>query len=205
MTTPIVHGDYVETDRHGYTGRAYKFEHLTNDDAEWVAAQNIPLTIENIQERFVSILVHKGGAVLVPESSCTKIDPIDGFEHRDMEDVFPSAPGKYKHQQFYIMKAYHLTTSGRKLGLKKIAADEPNCTVLVANRNHGMGKVRAFIIGSGHGYDVFEGQIHGYTIDTGNGHKGSDRMEILDVIEIRDGVITKGSSDHENASTWVMK
>ena len=205
MTTSITHGDYVTSSRFGHTGRAYKFRLLTNEDAEWVAEQSIPLTIENLQERFVSILCHKGGAVLVPESSLTKIDPIEDFEHPYLEHHFPSAPDKYNHQQFYIMKAHHLTTSGRKLGLTKIARDEPNCTVLVVNRNHGMSTVRAFIIGSGHGYDVFEGQIHGFTIDTGNGHKGSDRMEILDVIEIKDGVITKGSGDHENAATWVMK
>ena len=83
------HGDYVTSAKHGYSGRAYKFSFLTNKDAEWVAAQNTPLTIEEIRGRFVSILIHEGGAVMVPESSITIIDPIKDFAHPFRIKHFP--------------------------------------------------------------------------------------------------------------------
>ena len=107
---------------------------------------------------------------------------------------------------FYIMKAHHLTSSGRKLGLKKIIRDEPNCTILVVDREHGYGKtVRAFIIGAAGDYGVKPGDSAQYTIDTGLGHKGGGSMDIVDVLTIEDGIQTEGAFDHINAYTWVMK
>jgi hypothetical protein len=206
MSKEIQHGDYVRSSRHGHEGRVYGFQKLTNDDADWVACQNIPLTIENLQERFVNILVHKGGAVMVPESSCEVIPTIKDFEHRDVEDHFPSSRKDYNRETFYIMKAHHLTSSGRKLGLKKIAREEPGTTILVVRRDHGTQLVDAFIIGSGHGYGIAKDEIHGYVIDTGMGYKGAGCMTIIDVVEVNDdGEITSGRTDHANAYTWVMK
>lgn len=107
-------------------------------------------------------------------------------------------------KDFYIMKAYHLTSSGRKLGLTKICRDEPDCTILVAKRD---GKVDAFIIGcsSSCDYGVKKGSRSSYIIDTGNGYKGSGFLHIKDVLQVRNGVIVQGSSEWDNAYTWVMK
>ena len=107
---------------------------------------------------------------------------------------------------FVIMKASHLTSSGRKLGLKKICRDEPNCTVLVVERNYGYDKsCPAFIIGCSNDYGVKRGDTASYKIDTGMGYKGEGDMKIMDVLHIVDGAIKEGSTEHENAYTWVMK
>jgi len=203
----ISFGDYVESSRHGHKGRAYKFEMLTEDDRDWINGLNIPLTIEDIQGPMISILTHRGGSVSVPAGSCSIIPTIEDFEHNYAEEYFPSEKGnaKFNRQTFYIMKAHHLTTSGRKLGLKKIARDEPNCTVVVARRDCGSTLVDCFIIGCAGDYGVARGEAHGYVIDTGNGYKGAGCLEIKDVLQIRDGVIVKGSPEHDNAYTWVMK
>lgn len=61
----------------------------------------------------------------------------------------------HNRSDFYIMKAHHLTSSGRKLGMRKICKDEPNCTVLAVTREYGFGKkVDAFIIGCSGDYGV---------------------------------------------------
>ena len=77
----IKKGDFVKSNRHGHTGRVYDFERLTDADQDWVDMQTIPLTVEDLQGRFIRILIHDGGAVSVPESSCTKIKPIKEFWH----------------------------------------------------------------------------------------------------------------------------
>lgn len=84
----IQHGDYVATSRHGYRGRVYKFERLTNASQEWVDAQSIRPTIEEIQGEWVGILTDGGGAVLTPISACWKIPPIEGFKHPCAKEYF---------------------------------------------------------------------------------------------------------------------
>lgn len=205
----INHGDYVTSSRHGHTGRAYKFEMLTNDDADWVAGLNIPLTIEDMQGRMVGILCDKGGAVSVPESSCKVIPAIDDFSHPYKDEHFPDpSTDKGTWHKFFIMKAHHLTTSGRKLGLKKICKDEPNCTIVVADREAGGRTIRCFIIGAAGDYGVKPGSEGEYTIDTGNGYKGGGYLHILDQLQVRNGKIISakiGTTCWESAYTWVMK
>jgi hypothetical protein len=84
----IKFGDYVQTDRHGYRGRVYKFERLTNADQAWVDGQSLKVTIEDIQGEWVGILVHDGGAVLTPIASCRKIPTIKDFKHHCAKEHF---------------------------------------------------------------------------------------------------------------------
>ena len=112
--------------------------------------------------------------------------------------------------QFAIMKAYHLTSSGRKLGLKKIAKDEPNCTIVVATRHYGYDKkTPCFIIGTRGDYNVKAGDTSSYTIDTGNGYRNvNERLTIEHILHIRDGNIinTEGQATNLEARyTFVMK
>lgn len=84
----IKFGDYVQTSRHGYRGRAYKIERLGPESVEWIRAQSLPLTLEQILGDFVGILVHDGGAVLSPIDSCRKIRTIKGFKHHCAKEYF---------------------------------------------------------------------------------------------------------------------
>lgn len=112
---------------------------------------------------------------------------------------------------YYIMKAHHLTSSGRKLGLKKICRDEPNCVILAVTRGYSFNKnVDAFIIDhSGSRPNVHPGDQATYTIDTGNGHGASGSIHINQVLVVDNGVITNVDADIvatiPNAYTWVMK
>ncbi len=81
MSDDIIMGDFVRSTRHNHTGRVYHFRRLTNEDSDWVKAQEIPVTIEEIQGCWLGILCHKGGSVLVPYDTCTKIPPIEGFSN----------------------------------------------------------------------------------------------------------------------------
>jgi hypothetical protein len=96
---------------------------------------------------------------------------------------------------FYIMKAHHMTSSGRKLGLKKILREEPDCTIVVATRHYGYDKkVPLFIAGSPSfdDYGVKSGDKTTYTIDTGNGYRcEGERLDIEHVIQVVDGKVTK--------------
>lgn len=81
-------GDYVQTSRHGYRGRVYKIERLKPSDADWAEGQSIPLTLEECLGEFVGILVHDGGAVSTPITSCVKIPPIVNFRHHTAKNYF---------------------------------------------------------------------------------------------------------------------
>lgn len=112
--------------------------------------------------------------------------------------------------QFYIMKAYHLTTSGRKLGLKKICKDEPDCTIVIAQRHldhFGDRKVPVFIIGCRSDYGVQAGDKTTYTVDTGNGYRDKNkRLEIEGVLTVIDGQIQEEMKGKMDARyTFVMK
>ena len=123
---------------------------------------------------------------------------------------------RHNRSDFYIMKAHHLTSSGRKLGLKKIVRDEPNCTILIAEREYGYGKkVSCFIIGCAGDYGVKPGDECSYTIDTGMGYRNQgERLTIEHILQVKGGVVVESDGvkrtdgllpDVENAYTWVMK
>ena len=92
---------------------------------------------------------------------------------------------------FYIMKAYHLTKSGRKLNLKKIFRDEPDSTVVMATRTRGWNQeVPVFIIGCPGDYGVKPGDASTYTIDTGNGYRERNQpLKIEHIFQVKNGVI----------------
>ena len=77
-------GSYVRTSRHGYTGRVYEIHDHCPESAEWIRGQEIPLEGEYAEGlgTWYSILVHDGGAVVVPADSVELIDPIEGFDNR---------------------------------------------------------------------------------------------------------------------------
>ena len=111
---------------------------------------------------------------------------------------------------FYIMKAHHLTSSVRKLGLRKICRDEPNCTILQVTRYYNGKTVDAFIVGARGDYNVKRGDNVTYTIDTGNGYRcDGERMTVNCVIDVENGEITNLDAGTirmiDNAYTWVMK
>jgi hypothetical protein len=120
-------------------------------------------------------------------------------------------------QMFYIMKAHHLTTSGRKLGLAKVAREQGPCTIILATRHYGYGKaVKAIITGCAGDYGVKAGDQSKYTIDTGMGYKNQgERLDIEQVIQVdADGAMIEADGQScepqpvpkvENQYTWVMK
>lgn len=121
-----------------------------------------------------------------------------------------------KRSMFYIMKAHHLTSSGRKLNLARIIQDHPTCTVLAVTSETSKGNVDRFIIGSGHNYDVNAGDGAQTTIDTGLGHRDrGDLMMINNVFEFTNSICTKvngeirsadlGLPETKAAYTFVMK
>lgn len=82
---PIILGSYVRSARHGHIGRVTDIDlsfaftgeaGRHDDDGEgWLAGQTIPVSEEQRQGRWISILVHNGGAVLVPVDSVEVIEP----------------------------------------------------------------------------------------------------------------------------------
>lgn len=81
-------GSYVRNSTYGHEGRVYKFQLLTEADIEWVKGQGVRPTVEQVLSPYVGILVHKGGAVLVPIDTCRIIPPINGFSHPFEKDYF---------------------------------------------------------------------------------------------------------------------
>lgn len=66
-------GDYIVTSKYGYTGRVYNKHYGCPEDKNWIKSQSIPITENELDEIWYSILVHPKGAVVVPESDITKI------------------------------------------------------------------------------------------------------------------------------------
>ncbi len=95
--------------------------------------------------------------------------------------------------QFYIMKAAHLTSCGRKLGLPKIVKHETDCTIIVGERHYGWGKTSMVnIVGSRGDYGVSPGDKTTYTVDTGNGYRNrGEQLDIHHVLHIADGQLIK--------------
>lgn len=70
-------GDYVTTTKHGYIGRVYIVDHRCPESEGWIAGQSIPVTDDERNERWVSILTHPAGAIVTPMSDCTLIEPFE--------------------------------------------------------------------------------------------------------------------------------
>lgn len=94
----IVLGDYVETNVHGHRGRVFQVHPgypaglgCPESDA-WLAGQQpTPLT-EYKYARWVSILVHKGGSVVVPSDLAHRVEPFD-FESDYANQYFRNTNG----------------------------------------------------------------------------------------------------------------
>ena len=117
---------------------------------------------------------------------------------------------------FYIMKAAHLTSSGRKLGLTKILRDEPNCTIVIATRHYGYDKTsECFIIGCRGSYGIKPGDTKSYTIDTGMGYRmNGERLDIEHILQVENGKVVESDGrkrrpdcppEMDARYTWVMK
>ncbi len=76
-------GDYIQTTQHGYLGRVYKTHYGCPQDRAWINQQSIPVTEEQMDEKWVSVLVHGGGAIVTWASDCTVIGPIVNFVSSD--------------------------------------------------------------------------------------------------------------------------
>jgi hypothetical protein len=70
-------GDFVKTTKHRYTGRVYMIHHSCPQDGAWIAGQTVPVTDDERNEHWVSILVHPSGSIVTPMSDCTVIDPFE--------------------------------------------------------------------------------------------------------------------------------
>ncbi len=123
---------------------------------------------------------------------------------------------RHQRTDFYIMKAHHLTSSGRKLGLRKILRDEPNCTIVIATRHYGYDKSsECFIIGGRSDYGIKPGDTQTYTIDTGMGYRmNGERLDIEHILQVENGKVVQSDGHKVNCSfppemdaryTWVMK
>lgn len=95
----IVLGDYVETDTHGHRGRVHKVHpgypagFGCPEDDQWLAGQQPhPLTAYK-KERWVSILVHGGGSVVVPSAFAHRVDPFP-FENDYANQYFRQEDSK---------------------------------------------------------------------------------------------------------------
>lgn len=69
-------GDHVE-DHYGRKGRITDLHHSCPQDEEWIRLQARPVTAAERKERWASILVDGGGAVVVAASRLTKVEPFD--------------------------------------------------------------------------------------------------------------------------------
>lgn len=64
-------GEYVRTKKHGHRGRVkaiYPLFSETGESQEWLNAQRVPVTEEELNGRWYGVLCKDGGSVLVSES-----------------------------------------------------------------------------------------------------------------------------------------
>lgn len=80
-------GDYVVSNNHGHKGRIYGFEDRESITADWFDCQSIQPTDDQKNGVWVKIMVHLGGAVVVPFDTMTRL-PKFKFEHRDAVEQF---------------------------------------------------------------------------------------------------------------------
>lgn len=68
-------GDYVETSTYGYRGRVTDMHHRCPQGEAWLVGQRDQSVREHVEEPWVSILVHNGGAVVVPRATTRVVAP----------------------------------------------------------------------------------------------------------------------------------
>jgi heat shock protein HspQ len=69
-------GDYVRGTDYGIRGRVTRLHDRCPEDQEWIDLQEIPVT-DVVDEPWIDVLVHGGGAVHLPVSRALKIEPFD--------------------------------------------------------------------------------------------------------------------------------
>jgi|6_EtaG_2_1085325.scaffolds.fasta_scaffold45674_3 hypothetical protein len=89
LNQDITLGCFVHTKKHNLSGRVIGFQFGSPQYPEWLDIQEPPLTDEERDELvLVNILVNSGGAIIVPDSDCELIEPIEGFTHLDNKFYF---------------------------------------------------------------------------------------------------------------------
>lgn len=73
MHGTVVLGDWVQTRHNGYRGRVYQIDHFCEESDTWLSIQWNPPTAAQLVQPWVHVLVHGGGAVVVPISSVTRL------------------------------------------------------------------------------------------------------------------------------------
>lgn len=76
----IVLGDFVETTTHKYRGRVTDVHHWCPESDAWLAGQQPEPLTHRKMDRWISVLVHDGGSVVVPDDLARRIEP---FEFRN--------------------------------------------------------------------------------------------------------------------------
>jgi hypothetical protein len=66
-------GDWVR-DQYGRIGRVTEKHYICPQDEQWLSMQTIPVTPEQMEEPWCSVLVHNSGAVVQPISTLCKLD-----------------------------------------------------------------------------------------------------------------------------------
>lgn len=86
-------GDYVQTTRHNYKGRLVKFctlNHFNPAVKQWLKELKIPVSEQQRQDLWASILTHGGGCILAPIDTVSKI-PAFEFKNSNSNEVFEVA------------------------------------------------------------------------------------------------------------------
>ena len=74
MKHSIYLGDYVADD-YGRLGRVYNVYYSCPQNTDWLTIQLHPFTDAERKERWMSVLVHDGGAIVTCESRLTRVEP----------------------------------------------------------------------------------------------------------------------------------
>ena len=80
-------GDYVITKKHGNKGRISDIHARCPQPPYWIEGQTVPVTEQELQGLWYSVLCHPSGSVCVSESDIEKIDPFP-FENPWNEETF---------------------------------------------------------------------------------------------------------------------
>jgi hemimethylated DNA binding protein len=84
-------GDFVRTKTYNFRGRIYRKHHnaaLSQEDPGWFNGQEIPISKEEMNEPWYSILVHEGGAVMVSERDIIEIEEPYEFDNHYVSFYF---------------------------------------------------------------------------------------------------------------------
>jgi hypothetical protein len=66
-------GDWVR-DQYGRIGRVVRKHHTCPEGEQWLSAQVRPVTLEQVDEPWCSVLIHGMGSVVQPISTLCKLD-----------------------------------------------------------------------------------------------------------------------------------